>query len=72
MPLRKKLIHLITLKLRTYTGQNTLLVMCTDFPACPVDKNLPAHAGDMSLIPRLGRLTCTPQLLSLHPGAHKL
>ena len=47
---------LITLKLRTYTGQNTLLVMCTDFPACPGDKNLPANAGDTRSIRDPGRL----------------
>ena len=27
----------------------------TDFPACSVDKNLPANAGDTGSIPGLGR-----------------
>ena len=30
-------------------------MMVSDFPAGPVDKNLSANAGDMGLIPSLGR-----------------
>ena len=44
-----------------------------------MDKNLPANAGDMGLIPGLGRshtlwssLACVPQLLSLRSRAHEL
>ena len=50
------------------------------FPGGPVVKNLPANAGDMGLIPGLGRFdmswsnqVCGPQLLKLmHPRAHAL
>ena len=44
-----------------------------DLPGDAVDGNLPANAGDMGLIPGLGRFqmtqnnkVCSPQLLSLH------
>ena len=35
-----------------------------DFPRGPVDKNLPANAGDMGLIPRPGRLHMAVEQLS--------
>ena len=50
-----------------------------DFPDGPVVKNLPANAGDMGLIPGVGRFhtsqsnqVCEPQLLSPHSRAHAL
>ena len=49
-----------------------LIIQERDFPGGPVVRSLPANAGDMGLIPGLGRFhmpqsnkACAPQLLSL-------
>ena len=48
--------------------------MKQDFPSSPVDKNLPANAGDMGSIPGLRHATCQKATQPMHHNyrAHEL
>ena len=55
MPRRKKLIHLITLKLRTYIYQKILLIMCEKVKSQATEwqKILPMHISDKGFWSRI-------------------